>query len=108
MGYVINHKLCYYIAFRFRLHCLCRWLKVAAIVPLSSVTDDESIYDSDNYLSSEESDADCLPYLTEDAEVLPYLFKPEASPEPIVGDSHVEIEVGREEETYSCIHNTNW
>ena len=56
--------------------------------PLSSMTDDESIYDSNDYLSSEESDADCLPSLTEDAEVLPYLFEPEASPEPITGDSH--------------------
>ena len=75
---------------------------------LSSVTNDESIYDSDDYLSSEESDADCLPSLTENAEVLPYLFKPEASPEPIVGDSYAEIEADREEETSSRIHNTNW
>ena len=36
------------------------------------------------------------------------LFKPEASLEPIAGDSHAEIEVDREEETSSCIHNTNW
>ena len=92
---------------------------MAAVVPLSSMTDDESIYDSDNYLSSEESDADCLPSLTEDTslaalrdyediEVLPYLFEPEASPEPISGDSHAEIEADREEETSSHIHNTNW
>ena len=76
--------------------------------PLSSMTDDESIYDSDDYLSLKESDADCLPSLTEDAEVLPYLFEPEASPEPITGDSHVEIKADREEETSSRIHNTNW
>ena len=75
---------------------------------LSSVTNDESIYDSDDYLSSEESDADCLPSLTEDTEVLPYLFEPEASPEPIAGDSYAEIEADREEETSSRIHNTNW
>ena len=47
---------------------------------LSSMTKDQSISDSDGYLSSEESDTDCLPSLTEDAEVLPYLFEPEASP----------------------------
>ena len=76
--------------------------------PLSSMTDDESIYDSDDYLSLEESNADCLPSLTEDAEVLPYLFEPEAFPEPIMGDSHAEIEADREEETSSRIHNTNW
>ena len=35
---------------------------------LPSMTDDESIYDRDDYLSSEESNADCLPSLTEDAE----------------------------------------
>ena len=75
---------------------------------LFSVTIDESIYDSDDYLSSEESDADCLPSLTENAEVLPYLFEPEASPEPIAGDSYAEIEADREEETSSRIHNTNW
>ena len=39
---------------------------------------------------------------------LPYLFEPEASPEPIVGDSHTEIKADREEETSSHIHNTNW
>ena len=75
---------------------------------LSSVTNDKFVYDSDNYISSEESDADCLPSLTENAEVLPYLFEPEASPEPIVGDSYVEIEADREEETSSCIHKMNW
>ena len=75
---------------------------------LSSMTDDESIHDSDDYLSSEESDADCSTSLTEDAEVLPYLFEPEASPESIAGDSHAEIEADREEETSSHIHNTNW
>ena len=69
---------------------------MAAIVPLSSVTDDESIYDSDNYLLSEEIYADCLPSLTKDAEVLGYLFEPEASTEPIAGDLYVEIEVDRE------------
>ena len=76
--------------------------------PLASMTDDESIYDSDDYLLSEESDADCLPSLTKDAEELPYLFEPEASPEPITDDSHTEIEADREEETSSRIHNTNW
>ena len=63
---------------------------------LSSVTADESIHDSGNYLSSEESDADCLPSLTEDAEVLPYLFEPEASPEPITHNSYTKIEADRE------------
>ena len=74
----------------------------------SSMTDDEFIRDSDDYLSSEESNDDCVPSLTEGAEVSPYLFEPEASPEPIAGDSHVEIEADREEETSRRINNTNW
>ena len=75
---------------------------------LSSVTDNESIYDSDNYLLSEESDVDCLVFLTKDIEVLPYRFKPEAPPDPRAGYSHVEIETDREEEAPSQIRNTNW
>ena len=75
---------------------------------LSSVTDNDSINDSDDYLSSEESDVDYLAFLTEDAEVLPYRFKPDATPEPRVGYSLMEIEADREEEAPSQIHNTNW
>ena len=76
--------------------------------PLSSVTDDDSINDSDDYLSSEESDADYLAFLTEDTEVLPYRFKPDATSEPRAGYSLAEIEADREEEAPSRMHNTNW
>jgi len=68
---------------------------------LSSVTDDDSINDSDDYLSSEESNADYLAFLAEDAEVLPYRFEPDATPEPRAGYSLVEIEADREEEEYT-------
>ena len=75
---------------------------------LSSVTDDDSINDSDNYLSSEQSDADYLAFLTKDAEVWPYRFEPDATPEPRAGYSPADFEADREEEAPSRIHNTNW
>ena len=75
---------------------------------LSSVTDGDSFNDSDDYLSSEESDADYLAFLTEDTEVLPNRFEPDATPEPRAGYSLKDIEADREEEAPSRIHSTNW
>ena len=75
---------------------------------LSSVTDDDSINDSDNYLSSEESEADYLAFHTKDTEVLPYHFEPDATPEPRADYSLSEIKADREEKAPSRIQNTNW
>ena len=72
---------------------------------LSSVTDNESVYSSNDSLSSEESDTDSFPSGTE---VLPYQFEPEPSPEPTADDPHAGIVTRSEDDPPGRIGNTNW
>ena len=71
----------------------------------SSVTDDESVCSSSDYLSSNLSDEDGLPSLTHRGEVLPYQFEPDPSPDDLL---HAHILSGEESLRHSRIGNTNW
>ena len=71
----------------------------------SSVTDDESVCSSSDYLSSNLSDEDGLPSLTHGSEVLPYQFEPDPSPDDLL---HARILSGEESLRHSRIGNTNW
>ena len=71
----------------------------------SSVTDNESVYSSSDYLSSNLSDEDGLPSLTCGGEVLPYRFKPDPSPDDLL---HARILSGEESLCHSRIGNINW
>ena len=71
----------------------------------SSVTDDESVCSSSDYLSLNLSDEDGLPSLTHGGEVLRYQFKPDPSPNDLL---HASILSGEESLRHSRIGNTNW
>ena len=49
---------------------------------LSSATDNESLYLSSDSLVLDDNDAGCFPSRSPNAEVLPYRFEPDPSPEP--------------------------
>ena len=71
----------------------------------SSVTDDESVFSSSDYLSSNQSDEDGLPSLTHGSKVLLYQFEPDPSPDDLL---HARILSGEESLRHSRIGNTNW
>ena len=71
----------------------------------SSVTDDESVCFSSDYLSSNLSDEDGLPSMTHGGEVLPYQFEPDPSPDNLL---YACILSGEESLRHSQIGNTNW
>ena len=71
----------------------------------SSVTDDESVCSSSEYLSSSLSDGDDFPLSSYEDEVLPYRFEPDPSPNDT---SHSHILSGEESLHNSRMGNTNW
>ena len=72
---------------------------------LSSATDNESLYSSSDSLVSDDDGADRFPLLSLDAEVFPYRFEPDPSPEP---STDVSLVTHSEDELSSRMGNTNW
>ena len=106
MCYVINHKLWRQIEIQFGLHHLREVAESSSDrSSLSSATDNESLYSSSDSLASDDGGADCFLSLSLDAEVFPYWFEPDPSPEPSTDVSFV---THSKDELSSRMGNTNW
>ena len=105
MRYVINLKLWGQIEIRFGFHHLREIAKSSSdCFSLLSATDNKSLYSSSDSLVSDD-DAGHFPLLSLDAEVFPYRFEPNPSPEP---SKDVSLVIHSEDDPSRWMGNTNW